>query len=185
MHQIVLHFWFVESSPSQRWKADPKFDALIAERFGTLHEKAIRAELYDWRRDALGRLAEMIVLDQFSRNLHRSHPRAFAADPMALALAQEAVALKADLELSAEERVFLYVPFMHSESALIHQNAEHLFRTNAIESNCDFELKHKVKLKLKLLAALSPLASAMRYHRLASPHWLAAMVYRLSPACTV
>jgi uncharacterized protein (DUF924 family) len=143
MHQTVLHFWFVEVSPAQRWKADPKFDELIADRFGALHKKALRAELYDWRCEAHGRLAEIIVLDQFSRNLYRSDPRSFAADPMALALAQEAVALKADLELSAEERVFLYMPFMHSESPLIHETAERLFRENGIQNNYDFELKHK------------------------------------------
>jgi uncharacterized protein (DUF924 family) len=143
MYQAVLHFWFVEVSPAQRWKADPSFDQRIAERFGALHKKAVLAELYHWRRDAKGRLAEVIVLDQFSRNLYRSDPRAFAADPMALALAQEAVAHKADLELSAEERVFLYMPFMHSESPLIHETAERLFRENGIRNHYDFELKHK------------------------------------------
>lgn len=143
MHQTVLDFWFVEVPPAQRWKADPAFDRLIADRFATLHESAFRAELYGWRRHPSGRLAEIIVLDQFSRNLHRNDPRAFAADPMALALAQEAVALRADRELSADQRVFLYMPFMHSESALIHETAERLFRENGIQNNHDFELKHK------------------------------------------
>lgn len=143
MHQTVLHFWFEEVSPAQHWKVDPEFDQLIAQRFGPLHERAVRAELYDWRAHALGRLAEIIVLDQFSRNLYRNRPRAFAADPMALALAQEAVALKADLELAAEKRAFLYMPFMHSESPLIHQTAERLFRDNGIPNSYDFELKHK------------------------------------------
>jgi uncharacterized protein (DUF924 family) len=143
MHQAVLNFWFLEISPAQWWKADPTFDQLVADRFGALHEKAIRAELYDWRGDARGRLAEIIVLDQFSRNLYRGDPRAFAADPMALALAQEAVSLKADLELPPGERVFMYMPFMHSESPLIHQTAERLFRENGVPENHDFELRHK------------------------------------------
>jgi uncharacterized protein (DUF924 family) len=56
MYQAVLHFWFVEVSPAQRWKADPSFDQRIAERFGALHKKAVLAELYHWRRDAKGRL---------------------------------------------------------------------------------------------------------------------------------
>jgi uncharacterized protein (DUF924 family) len=143
MYQTVLNFWFTEISPSQRWKADPAFDQLMADRFGTLHKRAIQAELYEWRSDAIGRLAEIIVLDQFSRNLHREEPQAFAADPMALALAQEAVAIKADLDLSAEQRVFLYMPFMHSESRFVHETAEQLFRANGIPNNYDFELKHK------------------------------------------
>ncbi len=62
---------------------------------------------------------------------------------MALALAQEAVAVKVDRELSVEERVFLYMPFMHSESPLIHETAERLFRDNGIQNHYDFELKSK------------------------------------------
>lgn len=143
MYRSVLHFWFVEIGPAKHWTTDPEIDQLIADRFGTLHERAIQAELYDWRREPAGRLAEIIVLDQFSRNLHRNDPRAFAADPMALALAQEAVALTADRELTAEEQVFLYMPYMHSESRVIHETAERLFRENGIQNNYQFELKHK------------------------------------------
>ena len=143
MHQDVLSFWFTEISPSQQWKADPGFDQVIKNRFAKLHESAIRAELFEWRNVATGRLAEIIVLDQFSRNLHRNSALAFAADPMALALAQEAVALKVDQELSPAQRVFVYMPFMHSESQLVHKVAERLFRENAVQSNYDFELKHK------------------------------------------
>ncbi len=90
-----------------------------------------------------GRLAELIILDQFSRNLYRGTWHAFATDTMALALAQEAVAAEADLALSPEERVFLYMPYMHSESKLIHEVAERLFRENGPKSNYDFELRHK------------------------------------------
>ena len=143
MHQDVLSFWFTEISPAQQWKADPAFDQLIKARFAKLHASAVRAELYAWRVDAAGRLAEIIVLDQFSRNLHRHSALAFAADPMALALAQEAVAAKLDQTLSPAQRVFLYMPFMHSESPLIHEVAERLFRENGIQNNHDFELKHK------------------------------------------
>jgi uncharacterized protein (DUF924 family) len=143
MHQDVLNFWFKEISPAQQWKADPAFDRLIESRFSKLHASAVRAELFEWRVDPAGRLAEIIVLDQFSRNLHRSNALAFAADPMALALAQEAIALKADHSLLPEQRVFLYMPFMHSESPLIHEVAERLFRDNGMQNNYDFELKHK------------------------------------------
>ena len=143
MQQTVLDFWFSEIAPAQQWTAKPEFDRIIAKRFGFLHEQAVQSELYEWRRDPTGRLAEIIVLDQFSRNLHRNTPKAFAADPMALALAQEAIAAKADFELPVEKRVFLYMPFMHSESPAIHQTAERLFRDNGVQNNYDFELKHK------------------------------------------
>jgi uncharacterized protein (DUF924 family) len=143
MHQSVLDFWFKEITPAQMWKVDPVFDRLIADRFGDILEQATRAELFTWRATPQGRLAEIIVLDQFSRNIHRGTRRAFEADPLALALAQEAVAAKADSELTPSERTFMYMPYMHSESKRIHTVAEQLFRDYAPKGNYDFELKHK------------------------------------------
>jgi uncharacterized protein (DUF924 family) len=143
VHQAILQFWFQEISPEQWWKVDTAFDRLIVARFSELHGQAMRAELFEWRAEPRGRLAEIIVLDQFSRNMYRGDGRAFAADAMALALAQEAVAAQADRMLSAEERAFLYMPYMHSESRVIHQVAERLFKENGPESNYDFELRHK------------------------------------------
>ena len=143
MHTRILDFWFKEITPAQMWKVDPAFDALIASRFGDIHEQATRAELFAWRATPHGRLAEIIVLDQFSRNIHRGTRRAFDADPLALALAQEVVSANADAALAQEERVFLYMPYMHSESKLIHAVAEPLFKANTPESNYNFELRHK------------------------------------------
>lgn len=139
----VLDFWFKETSPEDWWRSDPAFDAEIGRRFGAAHAAASAAELYEWRSEPRGRLAEIIVLDQFSRNIHRGSPRAFACDPMALALAQEAVAGSHGLSLSPQERVFLYLPFMHSESRLIHERAERLFASLGLVQNYEFELKHK------------------------------------------
>jgi uncharacterized protein (DUF924 family) len=143
MYQPVLQFWFEEITPSQWWKLDPVFDRQIAERFTELHGQASRAELFEWRVDPLGRLAEVIVLDQFSRNIYRGEGQAFACDNLALVLAQEAVAAKADLVLPVAQRVFLYMPYMHSESRLIHEEAVKLFARNAPTSNYEFELRHK------------------------------------------
>jgi uncharacterized protein (DUF924 family) len=143
MHQTVLRFWFEESSPAQWWKADADFDRLIAARFSELHDRAARCELFEWRADPEGRLAEIIVLDQFSRNLYRGDARAYANDSLALALAQEAVSAGADRTLAVRERVFMYLPYMHSESRLIHTVAERLFKDCGPESNYDFELRHK------------------------------------------
>ena len=84
------------------------------------------------------------MLDQFSRNIYRDTAKAFAQDAMALVLAQEAVASGALLQLNADERNFLLMPYMHSESAVIHQQAEALFKHYAPENNYQFELKHKV-----------------------------------------
>ena len=143
MYRDILRFWFDEISPAQWWSVDPELDRLIAERFADLHAQAARAELFAWRAEPKGRLAEVIVLDQFSRNLHRGDGRAFANDAMALALAQEAVAAGADQGLTTDERGFLYMPYMHSESKLIHEVAVRLFAQGASEQNHEFELKHK------------------------------------------
>lgn len=139
----VLHFWFEETAPEQWWKVDPGFDAVVRQRFGALLAAAAAGECFDWRTTPRGRLAEVIVLDQFPRNIHRGTPAAFACDPMALALAQEAVASGALAALSPVERSFLLLPYMHSESRRIHQVAEPLYREHAPAENHDFELRHK------------------------------------------
>ena len=139
----VLRFWFEELAPAQWWKVDAELDRTIAARFSELHARAARAELYEWRREPEGRLAEILVLDQFSRNMYRGSGRAFANDTLALALAQEAVAAGADLALPEGRRLFVYMPYMHSESRAIHRVAERLFRERAPKDNHDFELRHK------------------------------------------
>lgn len=139
----VLNFWFEDTDQAQWWRKDEAFDASLARRFADLHKRATRCELYTWRETPQGRLAEIIVLDQFSRNMFRDSALAFANDPMALALAQEAIAAGADKPLTAVERSFLYMPFMHSESAAMHEIAVELFTRNGIATNLDFELRHQ------------------------------------------
>jgi uncharacterized protein (DUF924 family) len=138
----VLHFWFEEISPAQWWRQDAAFDQLVTTRFGELHRAASRAELSGWRETPAGRLAEIIVLDQFSRNIYRADARAFASDVLALGLAQEAVRSGADLQIADERRAFMYMPYMHSESPLIHAAALPLFRERA-PGNLEHELRHK------------------------------------------
>ena len=141
--QSVLSFWFEEIEPKQWWVKSDEFDQLIATRFGALHAAATRCELSDWRETPQGRLAEVIVLDQFSRNIYRDQPQAFACDPLALALAQHAVALQADQALPTQQRTFLYMPYMHSESPLIHSSALPLFSQAGLEHALPSELRHQ------------------------------------------
>jgi uncharacterized protein (DUF924 family) len=143
MYQEILSFWFNQIDPSKWWAKDDDFDQLIRARFSQIHARATRCELFEWRADAGGRLAEIIVLDQFSRNMFRGSPPAFASDSLALALAQEAISAKADASLSPVERSFLYLPFMHSESLKIHEVAMVLYQQNGIQGNLDFAIKHK------------------------------------------
>jgi uncharacterized protein (DUF924 family) len=143
MYQEVLDFWFNDIEPKQWFEKNIDFDNTIKDRFGALHRQAIQGELSAWRDSPKGALAEIIVLDQFSRNIYRDQPESFAADPMALALAQVAISNGFDVELSPTERSFLYMPFMHSESAVIHKQAVTLFSELDIVNSLDFELKHK------------------------------------------
>lgn len=144
MFEKVLSFWFEKTEPKQWWATDADFDDLVRQRFLGLLEQAAQAELYEWRASARGRLAEVIVLDQFPRNIYRDTPQAFARDPMALVLAQDAVASGTLQQLAPIERAFLLMPYMHSESRAIHVQAEALFREFAPRDNYEFELKHKV-----------------------------------------
>ncbi len=143
MYEEVLRFWFEESEPAQWWKKDDAFDRLIIERFSQVHFRATRCELFEWRATAKGRLAEIIVLDQFSRNMFRGSPLSFAYDSLALALSQEAIAAGAEGQLSQIERNFLYMPFMHSESLKIHDVAMDLFSKNGIDNSLDYEIRHR------------------------------------------
>lgn len=140
----ILNFWFSETAKPLWFVKNTDFDQQIISRFRTTLEQARHGELWSWRDTAEGRLAEIIVLDQFSRNIFRNQAQAFAQDPLALVLAQEAISLSLDETLSAEQRSFLYLPFMHSESKLIHQDALRLFEKLGNPINLDFEHKHKV-----------------------------------------
>ncbi len=140
--QAVLAFWFDELGPKQWWGKDDAVDAAIAERFGALHGRVAAGEGWSWRSDAQGRLAEVLVLDQFSRHLYRDDARAYAFDGMALALAQEIVQRGLDHELDTLARPFAYMPYMHSESLAIHAVAESLFDQPGLENALDFERRH-------------------------------------------
>ncbi len=130
--------------PEQWWRVDTDLDAAIRSRFAGLHARATRGELFSWRSSAQGRLAEVIVLDQFSRNLHRGTAQAFAQDGMALVLAQEAIAGHADRAIEeVQRRAFFYMPYMHSESLLMHDVALQFFAQPGLESQLDFERRHR------------------------------------------
>ena len=139
----VIRFWFVEHGPDDWFAAKPEFDAILADRFSATHAKVSAGEAWTWRATPEGRLAEILVLDQFSRQLFRGSPRAFAQDSMALALAQEAVAAGHDGAIARERRKFLYMPYMHSESLVIHEEAMRLFTALGEEETLKYEVAHR------------------------------------------
>ena len=122
----ILNFWFVEHGHADWFGGKPEFDAAIAAEFTDTHAAVARGEGWDWRSTAEGRLAEIIVLDQFSRQLFRGQAKAFATDGMALALAQEAVGGGHHHFLPMPNRMFFLLPFMHSESSAMQQESVRL-----------------------------------------------------------
>jgi uncharacterized protein (DUF924 family) len=140
----VLHFWFIETPPRMWWKKDLFFDAQIKERFGALHDRAVKGELADWRATPEGSLAEIILLDQFSRNMYRDSAKAFEADELALKCARVAIGKGFDAKLTTQQKGFLYSPFMHSESKEVHKEAMKLYKKDSmLVSARSFEKKHK------------------------------------------
>ena len=120
----VLEFWFAGvadeaqeiAARSAVWfQSDPAFDLLCRERFGALHERAARGEIDTWQETPRGALALVVVLDQFSRNIHRGTGTAFACDTRALACCLRARERGFDELLRPVERMFLYMPFQHTE----------------------------------------------------------------------
>ncbi len=128
--EAILEFWFgpPPHRPRDAWfRKDASFDAVVRERFGDAVDDALAGGLVHWSRTARGALAHVILLDQFTRNIHRDTPRAFAGDALALAAAREAIARGFDRELEPIERGFLYLPFEHAESPALQERSVALF----------------------------------------------------------
>lgn len=139
----IITFWFKETEPQQWFQKNTAFDEEIIRRFSNTHRQVAMGETYMWRKTIAGRLAEVIVLDQFSRNLFRGESRSFFYDGMALVLAQEALTSPELMTLTPIQRGFLYMPFMHSESLTIHNEALRLFSEKGLEEMLQFEEKHR------------------------------------------
>jgi uncharacterized protein (DUF924 family) len=128
----VLSFWFGEpaqdaaalGSKQKRWfMGGPDFDREIRERFAPTVERALAGDLDDWASTVRGRLALILVLDQFPRNIFRDTPRAFAGDARAQKLAVEALDAGLDRELGFEERMFLKLPLAHAEDLALQERS--------------------------------------------------------------
>ncbi|NQV85708.1 MAG: DUF924 domain-containing protein [Woeseiaceae bacterium] len=111
----ILQFWFEEIEHSSWFKKDPEFDRNLEQRFGELLEQARAGRFDHWHNTASGSLALIVVLDQFSRNIHRESPTAFAADTKALQLAVDGIRKDYDNDLTLEQRSFYYLPLRHAE----------------------------------------------------------------------
>ncbi|KQM18042.1 hypothetical protein ASE73_08240 [Sphingomonas sp. Leaf24] len=138
----VLDFWFDEVGPDRHFAKDAALDATIADRFGGLRDSVLASEAAEWRADAHPLLAAVILLDQFSRNLHRGTADAFAADPLALELALIGIARGDDREFPPLERSFLYMPLMHCEDAGVARFSLRCFESLGNPLNLQFARDH-------------------------------------------
>ena len=139
----VLSFWFAPTSRARWFESDKGFDREIEERFSSLIEAAARGELEPWVETPRGALALCILLDQFPRNVGRGTPRAFASDAEARRIADLALAAGLDRKLDAEERLFLYLPFEHSENLQDQERSVALFRGLGDAEQLDYAVRHR------------------------------------------
>jgi uncharacterized protein (DUF924 family) len=133
----ILAFWFGELDAAGKadadhsarwWRKDPTFDETIRARFEGEHRAIDAGEREDWLADPRGRVAYVVALDQFSRNMFRGTPAMFASDARALAAAKSGVAAGEDAQLPHAMRYFLYMPYMHSEALEDQEACVELFR---------------------------------------------------------
>jgi uncharacterized protein (DUF924 family) len=139
----VLAYWFDELTPEDWFRKSDATDATIRERFGALHLALARAVPEGWRADARARLALIIVLDQFSRNIYRDTPLAFATDGLALSEARRMVDSGADLEVEQDARVFVYMPFEHAENLVDQNRAVALISALGDATYTDYAERHR------------------------------------------
>lgn len=159
----VLEYWFGDLKEGEIppddviarwWGKDQKTDDYIRENFGRGLEEAARGALHGWEETPRGTLALIIVLDQFSRNVYRDDPRAFARDGLALETAARGIAKGFDKGLHPVMRVFFYIPFMHSEDLVMQERSLEFFRglenefssapgvSEMLSSNRDYAERH-------------------------------------------
>ena len=139
----VIEFWFERLSPKDWWRKNEALDAKILQEFKLLHEQVSAGEKAGWRESDAGRLAEVIVLDQFSRNMFRGRPDSFAFDPLALELTRLAVSAGTAGRLDRQRVSFLLMPYMHSESLQDHDEGLPLFEQYCEPGTVDFERRHR------------------------------------------
>ena len=142
-YEDVLYFWFEPEHAELHFAENDDFDKIIRATFLETWKRASEGLLVDWRDTVHGRLAEIIVLDQFSRNLWRDDIRTYSQDKMAIALAQELVNHPNYDRLTKDQKRFVLLPFMHSESLELHDWANKYYEELGDENLSYFEKMHR------------------------------------------
>ena len=139
----VLDFWFEEVTPEQRFAKDDALDLRIADRFGDARDAVLARGAQGWRDTPEALLAAIILLDQFSRNIHRGTAEAFAADDLARELTLVAIERGWEARYTPEQRQFLYMPLMHAEDAALQALSVEKFEELGDEKALAFARDHQ------------------------------------------
>ncbi|MFZ2099757.1 MAG: DUF924 family protein, partial [Oricola sp.] len=139
----VLDFWFHELTPAQWYTRDEALDRTIVTRFGAVHEAVAATDNSDLTGSPTAALAAIVVLDQFARNMFRGTPKSFAGDAKARAIANAAIEAGHDAAMNDDERQFLYMPFMHSETLADQDRSVELFEKLGRENSLKYARLHR------------------------------------------
>ena len=142
MAQEILDFWFSDEVRKLWFNSTEQFDSLLCERYLATWEQASQGELDHWLHSAEGCLALVIILDQFPLNMFRNNRKCFATEAQSRDVARVAIERGFDQQLTVEQRAFLYMPFMHSESLADQELALSLFDQPGLEGNLRFARHH-------------------------------------------
>ena len=133
-HTEIIQFWYKELQPNQWFNGGDEVDRMIQERFSSTLEQAHQGLRDEWATEAEGRLALLLVLDQFPRNIYRNTARAFAYDEKARTIALDGIALGVDEQLSLHQRAFYYLPLEHSENLELQDRSLERYSTLVLQT---------------------------------------------------
>ena len=143
----VFSFWFRELTPKDWFEKNDTLDEAMRKHFAATHLALAGGELDAWHSSPQDRLAAIIVLDQFSRNMYRGTPLSFATDWLALREARLAVGAGADMAVTADERCFFYLPFEHAEDLAEQDRSVELFALLGDENYLDYAERHRAVIR--------------------------------------
>lgn len=141
--QAVVDFWYSERVRPLWFSSTAEFDEELRQNYGQLYRDASQGLLQDWENTSVGALALAIILDQFPLNMFRGRPESFATEAEAVRVARDAVNKGLDAQLDTEFRVFLYMPFMHSENLADQDLSVQLFGAAGLVDNLRFARHHR------------------------------------------
>jgi uncharacterized protein (DUF924 family) len=141
--ESVLQFWFEECTPQQHFQKNPEFDASIDARFGDAITAALEGELDEWAETQAGALALVLLLDQFTRNVYRGTPRAFAGDPKALSICALCIEKGYLQHPDPAWRQFMLSPMMHSEDIRVQRASIRLYEEHTDSRVVEYAIRHQ------------------------------------------